>query len=297
MRHFVAVAEELHFRRAAERLGISQPPLSQSIQALEQELEVQLFERNRQRVFLTAAGRLLLERARRILAEVETARLDVRAVVGGGGGDLRVGFTTSASLMPVIHRALHRYRQATPRVRLALREAQSLDLIEALHKRELDVAILRKPGAAQGDHIEFHLVCKDALVVAVHESHPIARSRSVRMKRLREEAFISYPREAGLSLYQESLRTLAKGAAFYPNIVQEARDSSTIIGLVASGLGIAIVPSSLRCIQMEGVCFVGLSDASARSALYVAHRGPDASPSILTFRRLLDSESDRSPRE
>jgi DNA-binding transcriptional LysR family regulator len=290
MRYFVAVAEELHFRRAAERLRISQPPLSQQIMALEQELQVKLFERSRQRVYLTPAGRLLLERARRILAEVETTRLELRSAAGGEGGDLRIGLTGSAGLMPFLHRALHDFRAAYPRVRLALQEVPSLSQIEAVHKRELDLGILRRPPLRQGAGVEFQLLCEDALVVAMHESNPIAAKRKVSIKRLREEAFISYPRAAGISLFQQ-VHELAVAADFYPNIVHETRDSSTIIGLVASGLGVAIVPASLRCIRMAGVRFVELSDAGARSALHMVYRSADDSVTALAMRKLLLREA------
>ena len=265
MRHFVAVAEELHFRRAAERLAMSQPPLSLSIKSLEQDLEVELFERRRQSVFLTAAGRHLLERARGILADVETTRLELRMAAAGGGGDLRVGFTASSGLMPFLHRALFQFRKQAPRVKLTLREMPSLDQIEALQQRELDVGIVRKPDISRGREIGFRLLYRDSLVVAAHETHPVATLRTVRMRQLRDEPFISYPRVGSGTLYQDSLQALAKAGKFIPNIVQEARDSSTIIGMVSSGLGIAIVPAALRCIAMEKVRFVPLQDASARS--------------------------------
>ncbi len=286
MRHFVAVAEELHFRRAAERLRISQPPLSQSIQALERELDVMLFERNRQRVFLTASGRLLLDRARRILAEVEMTRLALREAGGGHGGELRIGFTASSGLMPFLHSAVHQFRQETPGVRLTLQEVPSREQLEALHKRALDVAILRKPQGQRSAGIAYDKLCEDMLVAAVHEGNPIAALPAVRMKRLRDEAFISYPRDSGISLFQE-IDGLARAASFYPNVVQEARDSSTIIGLIASGLGIAIVPASLRCIQLRGVRFVDLLDAGARSALYVACRNDAPASPATRMRGLL----------
>lgn len=280
MRYFVAVAEELHFRRAAERLRISQPPLSQSIQALERELDVALFERSRQRVFLTAPGRLLLDHARRILAEVETTRLALRDAGSGRGGELRIGFTASSGLMPFLHGAMHRFRQEAPGVRLTLQEAPSREQLEALRKRALDVAILRQPQGQRNAGIACDKLCEDALVVAVHEDNPIAALPAIRMKQLRNENFVSYPRASGISLFQE-VDGLARAASFFPNVVQEARDSSTIIGLIASGLGVAIVPASLRCIRLRGVCFVDLLDAGARSALYVACRN-DAPASAAT---------------
>lgn len=293
MRHFVAVAEELHFRRAAERLAMSQPPLSLSIKTLEQDLEVELFERRRQRVFLTAAGRQLLERARGILADVETTRQELRAAAGGGGGDLRIGFTASSGLMPFLHSALLQFHEQLPRVRLILRETPSLDQIEALHKREQDLGIVRKSDAGRSGEIGFRLLCRDTLVVAVHETHAIAGLAGVRMRRLREEAFISYPREGSATPYQESLHALAKAGGFFPNIVHEARDSSTIIGMVASGLGVAIVPAALRCIAMDRVRYIELQDASARSALYLACRTEGASEAARVFGGLLIAQAEQ----
>jgi DNA-binding transcriptional LysR family regulator len=293
MRYFVAVAEELHFRRAAERLGISQPPLSQQIQALEQDLEVALFERNRQKVFLTDAGRLLLERARRILAEVETTRAELRGAASGESGNLRVGFTGSAGLMPFLHRALLGFRTAYPAVRLTLQEMPSLDQIAALHQRELDLGIVRKPAMRHAAGVAFGLLCEDALVLAVHASNPLAAKRNVAMKQLRDETFISYPRDAGISLFQ-SVYDLAVAADFYPSIVHEARDASTIIGLVASGLGVAIVPAALRWIRMEGVRFLDLRDAGARSALHVVYRDADDSIAAAAMRGLLLEAAERS---
>ncbi len=285
MRHFVAVAEELHFRRAAERLAMSQPPLSLSIKSLEQDLEVELFERRRQRVFLTAAGRQLLGSARRILADVETTRLELRRAAGGGGGDLRLGFTASSGLMPFLHRALFQFREQAPRVRLMLREMPSLDQIEALQQRDLDLGIVRKPEGSRHGEIGFRLLCRDTLVVAVHKTHRVAALRTVRMRQLRDQPFISYPRAGSVTFYQDSLQALAKAGKFVPNIVQEARDSSTIIGMVASGLGIAIVPAALQCIAMEQVRFVALQDASARSALHLACREEGVSEAAKAFRR------------
>jgi DNA-binding transcriptional LysR family regulator len=290
MRYFVAVAEELHFRRAAERLRISQPPLSQQIQALEQDIGTKLFERDRQRVFLTATGRVLLDRARRILGEVEATRIELRAAAGGEGGDLRIGFTASSGLMPFLHRALHGFRTAHPGVRLALQEMPSLRQVEALRKRELDLGIVRKPARRQANGVVFTLLCEDTLVVAMHERNPLAGKRSISIRRLRQEPFISYPRDAGISLFQD-VYELASGADFYPDIVQEARDSSTIIGFVAAGLGVAIVPASLRCIRMDGVRFLDLSDAGARSALYLVGRAGDEAAPVSTLRSLLFHEA------
>ena len=274
LRYFVAVAEELHFGRAAKRLRISQPPLSLQIQALERELDAQLFDRTRQRTHLTAAGRLLLQRAKAILAEVEEVRAEVKSAATGKGGDLRIGFTASSGLMAFFHRALHRFRRDYPEVRLLLQEMPSAMQIEALHARNLDLAIARHVAVPQRRGLNVDLLCEDVLVVAVHASNPVATKKSVSAKDLRDQSFIAYPREAGIGIAQ-TIFDLTGAAGFYPKIVQEARDSSTIIGLVAAGLGIGIVPSSLACIRMPGVKFLALRDAAARTSVHVASRAQE----------------------
>jgi DNA-binding transcriptional LysR family regulator len=270
MRYFVAVAEELNFRRAAERLHMSQPPLSQQIAALEIELRTKLFERNRQRIYLTPAGRLLLDRAHHILAEVEKTRAALLATAAGTGGEIRIGMTASAALMSFLHRAIEGFRRDHPSVRLTLSELPSLAQLEALHKRTLDLGIIRKPPLRQGKGVKLDLLHEDRLVVIVHRSNPLAASKKVRISQLRGQPFITYPRHAGISLFQ-TIYSMVTAADFYPEIVYEARDSATIAGLVASGLGIAIVPSALRCIQIKDIRFIEIVDGIA-SALYLARR-------------------------
>ena len=278
MRYFVAVAEELNFRRAAERLRISQPPLSQQIATLEEELRTKLFERNRQRIYLTAAGRLLLDRARHILSQVETVRQELQAASAGAGGELRVGFTASAGLMPFLHRATEELRGSLPGVRLSLSELPSLAQLEALHKRELDVGIVRKPPLRNSGGLDLIPLYHDRLVVAVHHANPVNQGSAVWIKQLRHEPFISYPREAGISLFQ-SIYHLVTAADFYPQVVHEARDSATIVALVAAGQGVAIVPDSLRCIAVPAVRFLDLRDEAAQSTLFLARQsGPLPEP-------------------
>ncbi|MDH7799005.1 MULTISPECIES: LysR substrate-binding domain-containing protein [unclassified Beijerinckia] len=286
LRYFVAVAEELHFRRAAERLRMSQPPLSLHIQALEQELNLKLFERTKQRVLLTPAGRGLLERARRILAEVESTRAELQAVARGEGGELRIGFTESAGLEPFFHRALHDFRRSYPGVRLILQDTPSLHQIEALHRRELDLGILRKPPGRPTSEVTVELLRENALVAAMHESNPLAGERRISIAQLRNEPFITYPRDMGISLFQHVFE-LATAADFFPNIVHETRNSVAMMGMIAAGLGVAIVPDGLRRIALDGVCFIDLKEVAAKSGLYVAYRSTDETGASAILRRLL----------
>jgi DNA-binding transcriptional LysR family regulator len=270
MKYFVAVAEELNFRRAAERLHMSQPPLSQQIAALEVEIRTKLFERSRQRIYLTPAGRLLLERARNILSEVERTRSDLLSTAAGTGGEVRIGFTASSALMSFVHRAIESFRNDYPSVRLTLSELPSLAQLEALHKRQLDLGIVRKPPLRQGKGLKLDLLYEDRLVVVVHRNNPLAKEDGVRIAQLRGQPFISYPRQAGISLFQ-TIYSMVTSADFYPEIVYEARDSATIVGMVAAGRGVAIVPSSLSCIQVANVRFLEIIDGTP-SALYLARR-------------------------
>ena len=286
MRYFVAVAEELSFRRAAERLRISQPPLSQQIAALEDELRTPLFDRTRQRVALTPAGRMLLERARLILRDVEKIRQDLRAAVAGQGGELRIGFTASAGLMAFVHDALQGFRSDHPHVRVTMSELPSLAQLEALHKRELDLGIVRKPPLRHGGGVRLDRLHEDRLVVAVHRDNPLAGRGPVRVAELRDQTFIAYPREAGISLFQAIFSMVTK-AGFYPNVVHEARDSATIVGLVAAGQGVAVVPSSLRCIRLDGVRFLDIRDGAAASALFLAQLDSVDTPTVEHARTLL----------
>lgn len=290
MRYFVAVAEESSFRRAAERLRMSQPPLSQQIAALEDELRTPLFERTRQRVVLTAAGRLLLRRARLILSEVETTREELRAVVSGQAGDLRIGFTASAGLMPFLHRALACVRTDHPSVRIKMSELPSLAQLESLHKREIDLGIVRKPPIRRGTGIRLDRLHQDRLVVAVHRSNPLAASGPLHVAQLRDEPFIAYPRDAGISLFQ-TIYAMVTTAGFYPNVVHETRDSATIVGLVAAGQGIAIVPASLACIQLDDVRFMQIRDGAAHSALFLAQLSAVDTAQLQTVRAHLVAQA------
>jgi len=278
LRYFVAVAEELNFTRAAERLHIAQPPLSTQIRALEGELEVQLFERDKRRVFLTQAGRHFLERARAILAEVESAKGEARSAATGRIGKLALGYTASSMLSVALPLAIRQFRQAYPRTSLSLQEMTSLDQLDAVHARALDLAILRRPDVVVPAGIVIEEWYQAPLLAAVPQAHPLAKG-PVRIGDLRDEAMILYPRHAGIGLYWK-VQDLCAKAGFRPNTVQEARDASTMIGLVAAGVGIAVVPSDTECIALAGVVYRKLLDKTAVSTLHLAWREGDDNPFV-----------------
>jgi len=282
LQYFVVLAEELHFRRSAERLGITQAPLSLAIQTLEQELSARLFHRTRRTVALSEAGLALVGEARAILARVEHAKETVWQTVSGEVGRLRVGFTNASSLVPIFPRLIYAYRQKRAAVNIVLRELPSAQQIEALEERELDVALLRLDGAPPSSNLIVKPLVDEPLVLAMHSSHRLAKVQSVSIADLRDEPFISYPREAGMALFGH-IHTLCTKRGFEPRVVQEAQQASTLIGLSATGLGVAIVPSALQAISAPDVVFRSLDDDDARTTLYIAHRHGDANSRVAQF--------------
>jgi DNA-binding transcriptional LysR family regulator len=285
LRYFIAVAEELHFSRAAERLGMSQPPLSQQIRDLEGTLGVRLLRRTNRRVELTDAGRVYLEAARDIVARVDDAGDRARRAERGEIGELHVAFTRSTPLSEVFPRAIRAFREAYPAVRLVLLERNTLQQVECLLDGRQQVGLVR--GTQLPPTLVTHKLVDDPLVAVLRADHPLARrKRALRMEELAEENFIVFVRAAGTGIHDQ-LIAMCRNAGFVPRIAQEAGESSTMIGLVAAGMGVAVLPSSLRQVQVQGVAYVAIDSPDAASALYLAHRRDDPSPLVKAFRKLM----------
>jgi DNA-binding transcriptional LysR family regulator len=274
LRYFIAVAEELSFTRAAERLHIAQPPLSIQIRMLEQEVGARLFDRDQRHVFLTQAGKHLLDRARGILASVEAAKAEVRCAELGEVGSLHVGYASSAMFTSSLTSAIKLFQIEFPHVLLTLHEMTSLDQLNGLHYRTLDAGVLRKSDVAVPSGILVEEWYRAPLVAAMANDHPLAKKRAIRISDLRDQPLIMYPRESGIGLYWQVLR-LCASAGFQPRIVREVQELTTIVGLVDAGVGIAIVPADTRSIHLEGVAYVSLRDKEAFSTLYLAFRECD----------------------
>jgi DNA-binding transcriptional LysR family regulator len=266
-------------------LHISQPPLSFHIKALEQEVGTQLLNRNTRQVSLTEAGAAFLIRATRILSDVAEAAEEVKRISTGRAGSLRIGFTISTSFHPFFCDSVFRYRRAYPEVTVSLSENVSERQIDVLLEGRLDVGFLRG-RFDQVAGLTMNALTSEALVLALHRSHPLASKTRVSPSSLRAEPFISYPANAGVGIYRQIL-ALCERAGFEPRVVQEALEPSVIMGLVAAGLGVAIVPSSLQSIKIADVVFVPLDDPEAVATLYVAYRANDDSPRVRAFADLV----------
>jgi DNA-binding transcriptional LysR family regulator len=293
LRYFVAVAEELSFTRAAERLHIAQPPLSIQIRALEQEIGAQLFDRDQRHVFLTQAGKHLLDRARNILASVEAAKAEVRCAALGEVGSLHLGYASSAMFTSSLTWAIKQFQVGFPHVLLTLHEMTSLDQLNALHYRTLDAGILRRSDAPVPSGIQIEEWYRAPLVAAVANDHPLAKQRSIKISDLRDQPLIMYPRESGIGLYWQVLR-LCANAGFRPQIAREVQELTTIVGLVDAGVGIAIVPADTRSIHLDGVVYVPLRDRQAFSTLYLAFRERDRNAHLRGLLSMLRGPPDAS---
>lgn len=282
LRYFVAVAEELSFTRAAARLHIGQPPLSHQIQQLESEVGAQLLDRSKRWVRLTQAGKLFLEDARRVLALSEQAMQTARRAERGEAGELRVGFTYSTPLTPLFASVVNRYRQQYPGVTLTLHELPTVPQIAAIAERELDLGLVRPPDISIPDSVSLTALRHDPLALVLPSGHPLASQPSVSIRDLRDQPLVMYPRTTGTGIYPQIFR-LCRAAGFQPSIAMEAGEASTIIGLVAAGCGISILPASFEIIRMAGVCYRPLSDAAATTALMLAQRKDETSPLVAAF--------------
>ncbi len=258
IRHFNVLAETLNFSRAAERLHIAQPALSVSIQKLETELGTRLFERTPTGVLLTPSGQAALIEARRLLYHGEQLLRSAHAAAEGSGGKLRIGFVGSAiyRLIPTI---IPSFRSHYPGVELVLREATSAHILEMLNEEALDVGIVRTP-LLQSHAATLHTLQRDCFVVALPGAHPLAAQASLRLASLAGEPFIMYSAADATGL-QAAAMTACEAAGFLPKIAQEATQVPTVLALVESGLGIALVPEVMRGHREPQVVYRPLQDA------------------------------------
>jgi len=292
LRFFITVADELGFSKAAHRLHVAQPSLSVQIKALEEELGAQLFERDKHHVFLTQAGKVFQQHARAILAMAETAKFEARCAAAGEMGTIDLGYTASAMFSSVLPHMIRLFRKRHPHVLLTLHEFTSLEQLHALLDRKLDAGVLRKPDISTPVGLQITEWYRTPLVVAIAQDHRLAKRQSLTLADLKSESFIMYPREAGTGIYWQVMDLCAK-AGFRPRVAREVLESSTLIGLVAAGVGVAIVPADMSCIRFEGVEYKRVADAEVYSTLYLACREADPSEHLRTLLKMLNHRSVR----
>ena len=299
LRYFVAVAEEGHVTRAAVRLGMQQPPLSQQIRALERELEVQLFRRKPRGVELTEAGVAFLDRARAILEEVEHAFATTRRTARGEQGRVVVGFTSSTPFHPFVPRVIRAFREMSPLVSLALEESGSSELVQGLRNETIDAAFIRSPVEDVVDLMVRPLLEED-MVVALPAGHALTKEDTkapLPLSALANETFVLYKRRGAPGLY-DTIIAACRNAGFSPRVGQEAPRIISTLNLVASGLGVSIVPESLRRLQMDGVIYRSLTSSThLKAPLILACRPAENSAAVQRFidlvRRSIDDTNRR----
>ncbi len=276
LRYFVTVAEELHFGRAAQRLQIAQPPLSQQIRQLEEELGVQLFHRTKRSVQLTEAGQLFLEEACQILTRAEQAIQIVQRADRGETGRLTLSFVGSAtySVLPVV---LKVFRRRFPEVLLSLHEMTTTQQVQALHEDRIHLGFVRPPIYEQELMIES--ILKEPFVAVLPEFHRLANETQISLRSLANDPFILFPRYLGSGFYDQIVN-MCQQVGFQPQVAQEAIQMQTIISLVAAELGVALVPASVQNLQRVGVVYKALAESTSQVELAMVWR-PDKISSVL----------------
>ncbi|MBH8561990.1 LysR family transcriptional regulator [Nostoc sp. CENA67] len=289
LRYFIAIAEELHFSRAAERLHIAQPPLSQQIQQLEMELGVELFHRKTKRqVQLTEAGQVFLQSAYHLLAQLEQAIELTQKTGRGEQGQLRIGFTSlvTYNLLPPI---LRRFREQFPAVELVLQELTTTQQEQALDNRHIHVGFAHPP--LEDNTLNQECIHQENLIVALPETHPLAKQEYISVRSLKNEFFIMFPRHLGPGLYDQIV-SLCQEGNFSPKVTQEAIQMQTIIGLVSAGMGMAIVPSCLQNLQRSGVVYCPLKEKTPLVETTIIWRQADMTPVLWEFLQLVKTFCD-----
>ncbi|WP_225936170.1 LysR family transcriptional regulator [Caballeronia sp. NK8] len=281
LRCFVAVAEELHFGRAATRLFMTQPPLSRQIQLLEQALDLVLFERNSRSVKLTAAGRTYYEDAVRILRLSTQAADSARRVARGDVGQVTMGFTAVSGyhLVPSLIAAV---RDELPGIRVVLKEMVSLQQVKALESREIDLGVMRAQFFMHG--IQYQRIAREPLQLAIPVGHPLAKRRAIAARDLDGQPFVMYSHDGG-KYFHDRIAGLLAASGVQADYVQYIDQTHTIVALVRAGVGVAIVPASARELCFEEVVFRPLWAQDAYADIDLAWSEEQTNPAVENVRR------------
>ncbi len=282
LKYFVAVAEELHFGRAAAKVQITQPVISDQIRRLEEELRVKLFFRTKRTVQLTEPGKIFFKEAQQILERVEKAVSAVQKAERGELGSLTIGYTGPAlyTLLPEIIKA---FRDRYPQVELVLKEICTNEQVEALNSGEIEVGFLHPP--IEGD-FESISIMTEKMILALPEDHPLTTFTQVPISKLSDQSFILFPQQEGPYLYSRIL-SICQQAGFSPKVVQEVTPQPTMIGLVAAGIGVSFVSSSLQNLNRPGVVYRELDVATPELELVAAWKRDKVSPVLRKFLQIV----------
>lgn len=290
LRYFIGVAEELHFGKAAARLGISQPPLSHQIHALEEELGVRLFDRSSRNVTLTDVGILFLAEARATVVQAERAVTVARRAARGEVGELVIGFNASAPFVSRVARAIFDFRHGWPHVHLTLSELAWDAQLRALADGTIDVGIIRSfSQPTVTPEIVATPLLEERLVVALRPDHRLAERASLSLADLRGEPLVFYTRDLAGG-FTDELFKLFRAAGVEPEVAQDVREVSTLFGLVAAGVGLTVVAESLCALQAANLVYRPLSEEAARSALWLLHLKSASKIPCLNFLDLIQRE-------
>ena len=281
LKYFVVVAEERHFTRAAERLGMAQPPLSQQIRKLEHEIGALLFRRLTRGVELTDAGRVLYEDARRIVDQVEQAKTRAQSAARGQTGHIRVGFASSVVFHPVIAEIVRAYRETHPDVRLSPSESNVAALIDDLLAERIDLAVIRQT-AQESERVKIEALFDEDMVVALPPQHRLGGEAGISLQSLAQETLIMFPRTIAPVLYDEVMSACQR-AGFSPQLGQESTQVASAVSMVAAGFGVSIVPQSIRQVAATGVTYHAIDGPGPKAQIVIAYRSTEFSKVVRDF--------------
>jgi DNA-binding transcriptional LysR family regulator len=273
LRCFVTVADELHFRRAAEKLHMRQPPLTQRIKDMERDLGVELFRRLGNRVELTEAGRVVLKAAKETLSQAESVCEVAQRAARGEYGHIRLGLTTTALFFGSIQQAMRVFQQEYPDVSLELMHISSGSALEALRQRKLDVCLCRAFPAPLPPDCEETVVERDRLMLVLPAGHPLCAGKRIPLSAIAEERYVSIARNRGIALYAQIMHLWEK-SGLKPHVAQEAENGPAVMALVAGGLGYTILPTSFQVIRFENVVWKAIEadESWTESSLNLVYR-------------------------
>lgn len=281
-RYFRVIAMELHFARAAELLGISQPALSQQVRQIEKIVGGELMERGRRKVVLTALGRVLLEQAEKVVDQSDRAAREIAEAARGQTGRVSVAYVASAALSGVLPRIVYEYRRTRPAVQVSLKEMDMLQQLDVLARGDIDVAFIRPPVPHRPEGLTFFDIMDEPMCVVLHKEHPRAGDSEVDVATLAKDTFICTHRHEGVGFYAIT-RAICSQAGFDPKTEVFSSQASVLISMVGAGFGVALVPASTQAFAPADVVFRPLANCSIQSSLTIAYGQRNRSPAVGGF--------------